>query len=128
MKFDVRYLFIHNNTNWIYEGEINNNGEITLVDGANISWSLYAAKNATVTLAGNRTLDNPTNLIAGESHTIRIVQDGTGTRTLAYGTAYKFAGGTAPTLTPGVGGAIDILKFYCDGTNMNLISETLNLS
>ena len=75
-------------------------GEITtLTDGANISVDLAASNNFSATLAGNRTLDNPTNIVAGQSGSIFIVQDGTGSRTLAYGSYYDFAGGTAPTLT-----------------------------
>ena len=75
-------------------------GEITtLTDGANISVDLAASNNFTVTLAGNRTLDNPTNIVAGQSGSIFIVQDATGSRTLAYGSYYDFAGGTAPTLS-----------------------------
>lgn len=75
-------------------------GEITtLTDGENISVDLAASNNFTVTLAGNRTLDNPTNIVAGQSGSIFIVQDGTGSRTLAYGSYYDFAGGTAPTLS-----------------------------
>jgi len=75
-------------------------GEITtLTDGANISVDLAASNNFTVTLAGNRTLDNPTNIVAGQSGSIFIVQDGTGSRTLAYGSYMDFAGGSAPTLT-----------------------------
>ena len=75
-------------------------GEITtLTDGANISVDLAASNNFTVTLGDNRTLDNPTNIVAGQSGSIFIVQDGTGSRTLAYGSYYDFAGGTAPTLS-----------------------------
>jgi hypothetical protein len=71
----------------------------TLTDGANISVDLGANQNFTVTLAGNRTLDNPTNIVVGQTGSIFIVQDATGSRTLSYGTDYEFAGGTAPTLT-----------------------------
>lgn len=75
-------------------------GEITtLTDGANISIDLADSNNFTVTLAGNRTLDNPTNIVAGQSGSIFIVQDSTGSRTLAFGSYYDFAGGTAPTLS-----------------------------
>lgn len=95
-----------------------NFAEATLTDAANISWNLDDAQTAKVTLAGNRTLDNPTNLVAGGTYVLRIIQDGTGTRTLAYGSAYKFPGGTAPTLSTAAG-AEDIITFYCDGTNMN---------
>lgn len=75
-------------------------GEITtLTDGANVSVDLLASNNYSLTLAGNRTLDNPSNIVAGQSGSIFIVQDGTGSRTLAYGSYYDFAGGTAPTLS-----------------------------
>ena len=75
-------------------------GEITtLTDGANISVNLADSNNFTVTLAGNRTIDNPSNIVAGQSGSIFIVQDGTGSRTLAYGSYYDFVGGTAPTLS-----------------------------
>lgn len=71
----------------------------TLTDGANISVNFATSNNFVVTLGGNRTLDNPTNQVAGQSGSIFIVQDGTGSRTLAYGSNYDFSGGTAPTLT-----------------------------
>tara|TARA_Y100000004_G_scaffold165620_1_gene196652 strand:- start:75 stop:584 length:510 start_codon:yes stop_codon:yes gene_type:complete len=75
-------------------------GEVTtLTDGANISINLADSNNFTVTLAGNRTLDNPSNIVAGQSGSIFVVQDGTGSRTLAFGSYYDFAGGTAPTLS-----------------------------
>ena len=75
-------------------------GSITaLSDGANISVDLALNNHFSVTLAGNRTLDNPTNIVAGQSGSIFITQDGSGSRTLAYGSYYDFAAGTAPTLT-----------------------------
>ena len=75
-------------------------GEITtLTDGATITPDMADSNNFTVTLGGNRTLANPSNLTAGQSGSIFIVQDATGSRTLAYGTQYDFIGGTAPTLS-----------------------------
>ena len=71
----------------------------TLTDGANVSLDLALSNNYTVTLGGNRTLDNPSNVVAGQSGSIFVVQDATGSRTLAYGSDYEFAGGTAPTLS-----------------------------
>jgi len=71
----------------------------TLTDGATITPDFGANQNFTVTLGGNRTLANPTNKVVGQTGSIFIVQDGTGSRTLSYGTDYEFAGGTAPTLT-----------------------------
>lgn len=75
-------------------------GEITtLTDGTNISVDFSASNNFVVTLAGNRTLDNPTNIVAGQSGSIFIVQDSTGSRLLSFGSYLDFAGGTAPTLS-----------------------------
>jgi hypothetical protein len=75
----------------------------TLTDGANISVDFADSNNFTVTLGGLRTLDNPTNQVAGQSGSIFVVQDGTGSRTLAYGTDYEFPGGTPPTLSTAAG-------------------------
>ena len=87
-------------------------GEVTtLTDAANISVDFAASNNFVVTLAGNRTLDNPTNIVAGQSGSIFIVQDGTGDRTLAYGSYYDFAGGTAPILTTGTASAVDRIDY-----------------
>lgn len=75
-------------------------GEITaLTDGSTITPDMADSNNFTVTLGGNRTLANPSNLTAGQSGSIFIVQDATGSRTLAYGNQYDFIGGTAPTLS-----------------------------
>jgi hypothetical protein len=103
-------------------GEINTSGqayskENALADGANISSDMALGNVKTVTLAGNRTLDNPTNLKAGATYLWIIKQDVTGSRTLAYGTAFKWAGGTAPTLTT-TANAVDIISGVSDGTNI----------
>jgi hypothetical protein len=75
-------------------------GEITaLTDGSSITPDLADSNNFSVTLGGNRTLANPSNIVAGQSGSFFITQDGTGSRTLAYGSYYDFAGGTAPTLS-----------------------------
>lgn len=72
--------------------------EVTLTDGATITPDFGAGWNFTVTLAGNRALANPSNLGKRQSGYIRVVQDGTGSRTLSFGSAWKREGG-APTLT-----------------------------
>ena len=71
----------------------------TLTDGATITPDFGANQNFTVTLGGNRALANPSNMVVGQTGSIFKVQDGTGSRTLSYGSSYDFAGGTAPTLT-----------------------------
>jgi hypothetical protein len=86
-----------------------------LTDGATITPDFAAANNFSVTLGGNRTLANPTNLTAGQSGVIKISQDGTGSRTLAYGSYFKFPQGTAPTLTT-TASAVDILAYYVESS------------
>jgi len=90
---------------------------VTLVDGTNISWNLNTSQVATVTLAGNRTLNNPTNMQSGATYILIVKQDGTGNRTLSYGSAYKWPNGTPPILST-TASAVDILTFISDGTNM----------
>ena len=84
--------------------------QVALVDGATIAVDMGTFLNASVTLGGNRTLGNPTNTKVGQTGYIRIVQDATGSRTLAYGSNWEFGGGVAPVLTT-TADAVDIL-FY----------------
>lgn len=69
--------------------------EVALTDAATIAVDMSTFLNATVTLAGNRTLGNPTNAKPGQGGRIRVVQDGTGSRTLAFGANWKREGGAA---------------------------------
>ena len=88
----------------------------SLTDAANISWDALN-DNAKVTLAGSRTLDNPTNLVSGRTYNLIVTQDATGTRLLNYGSIFKWQGGTVPTLSTAAN-AIDIFTFIYDGTNL----------
>jgi hypothetical protein len=66
-------------------------GEVTtLTSGATVTPDLNDSNNFTLTLGENLTIANPSNC---------LVQDGTGSRTAAWGSYWDFAGGTAPTLT-----------------------------
>lgn len=87
----------------------------TLTDAATITPDLNAFSNFSVTLGGNRTLSNPTNIASGASGVIVITQDGVGSRTLAYGSYWKFPGGTAPTLTT-TANAVDVLCWYVESS------------
>ena len=86
-------------------------GAITaLTDGATITPDFALSNNFSVTLEGNRTMANPSNLVAGQSGSIFITQDGTGSRTLAWGSYWDFAAGVAPTLTT-TAGAVDRVDY-----------------
>ena len=84
-----------------------------LTDGATITPDFDTYQNFSVTLEGNRILANPSStLVPGQAGVIFITQDGTGSRTLAYGTYWDFAGGGgAPTLST-TAGAVDALYYY----------------
>lgn len=86
---------------------------VTLTDAATIATDMSLGNNFQVTLAGNRTLGAPTNVVAGQSGIIRVVQDATGSRTLAYNSVFKFPAGTAPTLTT-TANAVDLLAYHCE--------------
>ena len=98
----------------------------TLVDGATITIDGNTGINFRVTLGGNRTLANPTNMKTGQSGIIIVTQDGTGGRTLSYGSNWRFAGGAA---TGGVlstsANAVDVISYYVrsDGTIIATLSK-----
>lgn len=103
-------------------------GAITaLTDGATITPDFALANNFSVTLGGNRTLANPSNLTAGQSGAIFITQDGTGSRTLAYGSFWDFSGGTAPTLTT-TANAVDLLVYTVRSTTSIHTQLIINFS
>lgn len=93
---------------------------VALSDGATILIDASLANNFRVTLGGNRTLGNPLNLIDGQVFNIRIKQDGTGSRTLTYGTMFKFPGGTAPVLSTAAN-ALDFMSCQYDAADGTLI-------
>ena len=80
-----------------------------------------------MTLAGNRTLDNPSNIVAGTSGSFFLTQDGTGSRTLSYGSYYDFAAGAAPTLTT-TAAAVDRIDYIARTTTSLHCVFTGNLS
>jgi len=80
-----------------------------------------------VTLGGSVTIANPTNQVAGQSGAITVTQDGTGSRTLSFGSDFDFAGGTAPTLTAAAS-SIDVLSYYVVSANNIVVDSILNVS
>ena len=102
---------------------------IALTDAATIAvdMSVTGGNNFSVTLAGNRTLGNPTGLTAGQSGIIYVTQDATGSRTLAYSSYWKFPGGTAPTLTT-TASAVDALVYTVRTSTSITVQSLLNIA
>lgn len=103
------------------------NPPTALTDAATITPDFATSNNFAVTLGGARTLANPTNPAAGQAGQIVVTQDGTGSRTLAYGSSWKFPGGAAPILSTAAG-AVDILSYYAWDATHIAVSAAKNFS
>ena len=101
--------------------------EATLTDGATITWDVGSSPVAKVTLGGNRTLSAPTNGATGQFVSLLVIQDGTGSRTLTWNSAYEFASDTAPTLTT-TANLGDLFTFRYNGTKWLETGRNLKLT
>lgn len=84
----------------------------------NVAVDLSAAFNFTLAMTGGPwTLSAPTNGKPGQSGTIEIRQDATGTRLLSFNAAWRFAGGIDPVLSTAAN-SLDVLSYrvLSDGT------------
>jgi hypothetical protein len=92
-------------------------GNVALTDGATISWAANTAQVATFTfVSSNRTMGAPTGLVSGAYYGLAVIQN-SGSNTLTWNSVFKWAGGTAPTLSTAAG-AKDYFVFRTDGTNL----------
>lgn len=73
------------------------------------------SNNFQLTLTGNLTLANPTNLTKGMVLNFTLDEDGTGGRTITLGSLFKFPGGTLPTWVT-TASAKNFMSAYYDGT------------
>jgi len=94
---------------------------------ASFAINLGTANNFSMTLTGSLTLNNPSNITAGQSGVIFITQDGTGGRTVAFGSYWSFVDGTAPTITA-TASAKSALYYVCRTTTDIFVTSTLNVS
>ena len=90
---------------------------INLTDAATIAWDTSKGQVATFTFVStNRTMGAPTNLSNGAFYALAVIQNG-GSNTLSWNSVFKWANGTAPTLSTAAG-AKDYFVFRSDGTNL----------
>jgi len=76
-----------------------------------VTLSLASGTVLSYTLTGNCTFTMPT-ATSGTSFIVKLIQDGTGSRTATF-TGVKWPGGTAPTITTTASTGLDILSFVC---------------
>ena len=85
-----------------------------LTSASTVTPNFATANNFSLTLGHSLTLANPTNLTAGQSGAIVITQ-GSGTAyTVAYGSYWKFSGGT-PTMSTGLS-SVSTLVYYVESS------------
>ena len=103
-------------------------GEITaLTSATTVTPDMADSNHFSCTMAHNITFANPSNLTAGQTRSIFLTQDGTGSRTASWGSYWDWAGGTAPTLTT-TAAAVDRIDYVVrSATSINAVA-TLNLS
>lgn len=88
---------------------------VALTSAATVTADLAAGNHFSLTLGHNVTLANPTNQTAGQSGVITITQ-GSGTAyTVAYGSNWKFSGGT-PTMSTGLS-SVSVLAYYVESAS-----------
>lgn len=88
-----------------------------LTDAATIAVNAALGNVFRVTLGGNRTLGNPTNSLNGQRIIVEVIQDGTGSRTLAYDTNYAFSTDLPEPVLTTTAGAHDFLGFVYNSTS-----------
>lgn len=116
-------------TNGTSRYSVNSSGRITVSNSClgtvsalgsvsgTVTLDLITANNFSLTLpaGGAVTLANPSNQTAGQSGSIVITQNGTTAATVAYGSNWKFSGGT-PTMSTGLG-SVSVLVYYVESSS-----------
>jgi len=88
----------------------------TLTSGTTVNTDASLSNSFKLVLAHNATLANPTNLSNGMVLNFIIKQDGTGSRTLAFGSKFTFLDGS-PTTIASAANKVSIISGYYDSTD-----------
>ena len=95
-----------------------------LSSAATITANFANSNNFSISLSTNTTIANPSNLVAGQSGAIAITYNGS--YTVAFGSYWKFASGTAPTATS-TSGKTDLLVYYVESSTRISAQLLLNM-
>ena len=102
------------------------NGNSDSHNGGTVTFDFSSAAYHFVNMNANSTFAAPINALVGHSGTIFLTQDGTGSRTGSFNSAFKFVGGTAPTLSTAAN-AVDRLDFVCKASDEIHIAVSLDV-
>lgn len=103
------------NTAQEYTAAHNFNATSLTITSGTIPWDLSANQVAKLEVTTNSTLNTPTNPVDGATYMLVVTQGTGGSNTLSFSTAYKFPGGSAPSLSTG-SADVDVLAFVSNGT------------
>ena len=104
-----------------------NYAEATLTFDSTQDWDVAASPVAKVTLTANVTFDAPSNPTTGQFISIVCIQDGTGSRTIAWNAIFEFTGDAAPTATTTANKG-DMFNFRYNGSKWLEVGRNLNLT
>jgi hypothetical protein len=100
-----------------FAGVNNNSIEQTLTSTTNsVAWDCNSGSSAVHTLTENTTIAAPTNLKAGQTYNLRVVQ-AAGLYTLAFNAVFLWGTASAPA-APAASGDVIVITGYSDGTNI----------
>ena len=97
-----------------------------MTDAATIYPEFTSNNNFSVTLGGSRTIANPNTPVPGQTGLFYLQQDGTGSRTIAWGSSYRFTGNTAPTLSTSAN-TVDVIAYAVKNTTSIICQSLLNV-
>jgi len=101
--------------------------EETLSSYATKYWEVRASPFARVTWTANVTFGAPCHPTTGQYISILCIQDGTGSRTIAWNAVVEFTGGTAPTATTTAAKG-DLFTFRYHNSHWIEVGRNLNLT
>jgi hypothetical protein len=100
--------------------------EIDSLSGTSVTPNFDAGNNFSLTLSGTTTINNPSNITAGQSGVIVITQ-ASGGYAVSWGSYWDFVDGTAPTI-PTTNGSVSIITWFARSTTSLLTTSALGLS
>jgi len=101
--------------------------EDTLSFDATQDWDVRASPVAKVTLTANVTFDAPSNPTTGQYISVVCIQDGTGSRTIAWNAVFEFTGDETPTATTTAAKG-DMFTFRYNGAKWLEVGRNFNLT
>ena len=98
----------------------------TITPASAVTIDMASSTHHQITVNQNTTFNAPTNQAIGQTGSIFITQDGTGSRTASFNSAFKFVGGDAPTLSTSAG-AVDRIDYIIKASNVIHCSISLDV-